>query len=287
EVVVYATQKVKEELTELLRDIEGVRIRTAGNKVIVEGTLRSDTDRIIFNKIISLYPDVINMVTSADLPIEIFATIVEVESRDMTSVNLLEGITGKATLSGTIEQGPDVSTTLTWSASTSIADVLSTLIESKKAKVVGKTRVVTISGKKATIVSGGEVPYQTIGNAGVGVEWKKYGLKLEVTPERKQGGEIFMDMHIESSEPTTTTFGPSINSRSADIQVSVENKKSVIIGGLFNTITSSSTKAGCLIPRFGTSSQKIDKEILIMVTPYAPSTLDYDDFKQIKSEDIK
>ncbi len=292
EVHVYARspERVIEELRELLKDVEGISLKKAGGKVIVEGKLITETDKIIFDKIMAFYPDVIDMTEKTDLLVEISAMVIDVNIRDLfnleISPKLIDTISAPVWI--WLKKSGELSQEIPWSISVDVLKSISSLIELGKAKVISNPRVVTNNGKKAEILAGGEIPYQVIGPEGTpGVEWKTYGIKMEVTPQRKITGEIFMELYVEASEPGSGE-PPSVNSRNVRMQVSVPNGKTLIIGGLFNTHLSKSTEAGCLFPLFGFNWERQKREILILVTPKAPSSgIPIGDFKEIKEGDIK
>ena len=288
-------EKVIKELKELLAGIADIYFTPAGGKVMVTGKLRSENDKFKFDTIMSLYPNVIDLTEKTDLLIEISAIVVEINSEDEFSFKLDLSPKSKYDTSAAawvwLKKGPSelASSSVLWGLSADVLKSVTSLIDNGKAKVISNPRIITNNGKEAEIFAGGEIPYQIYGPQGeISIEYKTYGVKLKVTPHRKTTNEILMDLYVEASEPGAGT-NPSINSRSARIQVSVPHGRTLIIGGLFNTQIANTSGAGCLLPYLNFIRRKVNREILVLVTPNSnvPDGIPIQQFKMIKEQDIQ
>jgi Flp pilus assembly secretin CpaC len=283
---------LKRQLEELLRDIDGLQFRIAGGRVVAEGTIQSQQDKLLFDNTMEMFPEVINMVRAKEVLIDIAVTLVEVEATTGVSFGLLDvdslaglKIDGKVPITPSGASQVSMQLALT----SEILKVVSASVSSGRARILAQPRVVAINRNEASISAGGEIPYEASnGIGGTTVQYKSYGIKLQVKPELRPTNEIVMDMHLESSEPVgIVTKNNPLTSRSADMKVAVEKGKSLIVAGLFSTVTSASSRFGCIFPLLGAGNSTRKREILLLVTPNAPSELDYKDFKLIKPEDAQ
>ncbi len=120
-------------------------------------------------------------------------------------------------------------------ASHIIALELSMLEARGEGKILSSPRVVTADRVKALIEQGTELPYQAkVGNGVSGVQFRRAGLKLEVTPHIMPNGYVTLDVDVsKDSVGTETLSGPAINTKHIQTQVHVENAGTVAIGGIF------------------------------------------------------
>ncbi|MEO8806005.1 MAG: type IV pilus secretin PilQ, partial [Burkholderiaceae bacterium] len=144
-------------------------------------------------------------------------------------------------------------------------------------KVVSSPRLVTADQIKAVIRQGTRIPFRRNTSSGAtAVEFIDAVLKLEVTPQITPEGNVIMDVKINKDSPGAAigdTF--SINTKSVETQVLVENGGTVVIGGIFEQNESESvTKVPFLgdIPYLGNLFKTRTKssnrtELLIFLTP--------------------
>ena len=112
---------------------------------------------------------------------------------------------------------------------------LSALEADGKGKVVSSPRIITADQVKASIRQGSKIPYQKSTSSGAtAVEFVDAVLKLEVTPQITPEGNVIMTVEINKDSIGTVFAGvPSINTKSVQTQVLVENGGTVVIGGIF------------------------------------------------------
>lgn len=154
------------------------------------------------------------------------------------------------------------------------------------AKVLAEPRVVTLSGRPANIVSGGETPLLTSSGQGApSISYKPFGTIVNATPIVMGNNKIYLEVQAEISDidqslsisipGITPTIVPGFRKRSAQVAVQIEDGQTLAIGGLIqNTINASVTRVPFLgdIPFFGAAfSQKsyteTEQELVILVTP--------------------
>jgi pilus assembly protein CpaC len=275
---------------------------SGGGQVILEGRIETTKDLQRFNRVMEMFPGVVNMVAiSATEPlIDIAVTLVEVDASTGSGLGILDigspggvvGMTGTVPL--TSITGGKLSTDdfqVSLSLSSQILKALDAQIEDGRAKIVANPRIVTQNLKQAVITSGGEIPYRAVSTTGAqGVEYKPYGISLTVTPEERDK-DILLQLQLESSEPVGTVTGGSENpltSRSIDLSIAVEKDRTLVIAGLYNAVTSRETRGGCIFPLFATSASLRKREIIVLVTPRVSlDGIQQDFFKMVTPRDLR
>jgi type IV pilus assembly protein PilQ len=154
---------------------------------------------------------------------------------------------------------------------------LSALEADGKGKVVSSPRLITADQIKAVIRQGTKIPYQRATSSGAtSIEFIDAVLKLEVTPQITPEGNVIMDVQVNKDAPGAAVGGVfSINTKSIETQVLVENGGTVVIGGIFEQNDQENvTKVPFLgdVPYLGnlfkTKSKSSNRtELLIFLTP--------------------
>lgn len=154
---------------------------------------------------------------------------------------------------------------------------LSALQTEGRGEVVSNPRVVTSNQKEAKIEQGVDIPYQEASSSGAtSVSFKKAVLSLAVTPQITPDDRVVMDLKVNKDSVGGIYSGvPSINTRSVQTQVLVNNGDTVVLGGIYETSSAEGeTKVPLLgdIPILGylfrsTSKSDTKSELLIFVTP--------------------
>lgn len=88
-----------------------------------------------------------------------------------------------------------------------------------------------LSGKPATFLAGGELPYTTTNADGRTVtEFKPYGVQLEFTPTIKSDGTVLLEVKSTVSEPN----GQALNTRDVSTTVQLGVGQTLSIGGMLS-----------------------------------------------------
>lgn len=159
---------------------------------------------------------------------------------------------------------------------------LSALQAEGKGEVISSPRVITANQKEASIKQGVEIPYQEGSSSGATTtQFKEAVLSLTVTPLITPDDRIIMDLKVTKDSVgrviTNERGGqvPSIDTRSVETQVLVNNGQTVVLGGIYETEQGEDMNKVPLlgdIPGLGAlfrSSTRTSKksELLIFVTP--------------------
>jgi pilus assembly protein CpaC len=159
-------------------------------------------------------------------------------------------------------------------------------------KILAEPKVVTTSGRPATILSGGEFPIlvpQSLGT--VTIEWREYGVRMEAVPVVLGNGRLRLDVAPEVSERdfsnSATIQGmvvPGITTRRVNTQVEMHFGETLMIGGLISTRKAGDTsKIPFLgeLPWVGAAFRNVryemaETELLVLVTPHMVAPLSPD-----------
>lgn len=157
------------------------------------------------------------------------------------------------------------------------------LLTNNYAKILAKPKLLTSNGKKAKFLSGGEVPLVTVNTQGqASVDWKKYGVSLEINPSIDKQNNIQAEMRTEVSTldysnavNLGTTVMPALKTRWVETNVTIEPDNTMVIAGLIENEDMKITSGVPVlsgIPLLGelfksTTSSGKKTELVIFVTP--------------------
>ncbi|OLC30737.1 MAG: hypothetical protein AUH31_04065 [Armatimonadetes bacterium 13_1_40CM_64_14] len=161
---------------------------------------------------------------------------------------------------------------------------LQALVNEGKARVVTAPRVATLDGNKATIILGQKVPIFTSVTVGgqlqTTVTYQDVGVQLETTPRVNSDNVITLALkpQVSSLGAPQSSGGQTafiINTRTADTQLSVQDGKTIVLGGLISRDERLTTiKVPVLgdIPILGemfknTSNTITESELIFLITP--------------------
>ena len=149
---------------------------------------------------------------------------------------------------------------------------------SGRARLISTPRITTQNKVEAEIKQGVQIPYQTITNGTVNVNFKDAGLSLKVTPQITDAGTVFMKILVDNSTPDFGRGLPGgipINTQSAQTSVLVKDGSTTVIGGIYQgqeTLSRQNTPFLSQIPVLGLlfknkTTQSLNNELLIFITP--------------------
>ncbi|MHC1760227.1 MAG: type II and III secretion system protein family protein [Negativicutes bacterium] len=271
-----------------------IRVAKVNKTVILEGTVNDQYQRARAEKIAGAYGEkVVNLLEiTKPIQIKIEAKIVEINRLKTKDLGLQYYSNNSTTVPGIFYAGQ----TQTNSRSPNTFGNLGTfapinaqlklLVQNGYAKLLSQPNMVTLSGDKANILVGGQIPIPISNqNGSVSIEWKDYGVKLAITPEASMDGLITSKIKAEVSaiewdsthripiSPSLTI--PPIRMRLAETSIALASGQTMAIGGLIsNDITRDVTKIPFLgdLPIIGqlfrsTSFTKGETELIILITP--------------------
>jgi pilus assembly protein CpaC len=120
--------------------------------------------------------------------------------------------------------------------STSLTSKINLLASDGDAVVLSEPVLNCVNGGTAKFVSGGEYPIPvTNKNGGTSVEFKQYGIKLDISPKANSQKQIHTSIKTEVSEIdlSTTVLGvPGVLTNETETIVNVQSGQTIIISGL-------------------------------------------------------
>lgn len=150
-------------------------------------------------------------------------------------------------------------------------------------KILAEPNLVTMNGRPATLLSGGEIPIPVAQGLGtVSLEYRKYGTRLETVPlvlsSNRVRLEIFAEVSALDYSNASAINGvttPGLLTRNANTQVELNFGETLIIGGLIQNTKSGQTQKIPLlgdVPYVGAAFRRVqyqdtETELVIMVTP--------------------
>ena len=172
----------------------------------------------------------------------------------------------------------------------SMSATLTALEQKGLVRTLAKPTLIAMSGEEASFLAGGEFPYPVpAGQNLVTIEFKPFGVKLKVTPEIEDNGQIKLKVSPEVSEldprhqlQIDGFTLPSLTERKAETVVELKDGQSFAIAGLFQQDYSNAVNqipwasdVPVLGALFKSASWKRDEsELVIIVTPHLTAPAD-------------
>jgi type IV pilus assembly protein PilQ len=156
---------------------------------------------------------------------------------------------------------------------------LSALQDQGKLNILSSPSITTLDNQTAYIESGQDIPFQTVEDGEVNVEYKKAVLSLRVTPHviDNKTLKMYINVHKDEADFSQTVLGnPTILTKNAETNVIQLDGQTIVIGGLNKETTARSDTGvpyledipglGYLFKRKSTADQLED--LLIFITPH-------------------
>ena len=279
-----------------------VSVEKIGDKILLKGTVLNQLEKENAEKIAGMYATkVVNLLqmTHPD-QVRLEAKIVEISTDKVKKLGIqyanaskIDKDSGIVTVgsNGIFGFGQTFVNSKDSSSRSNIgyADInatLQALITNGDAKVLSQPSMVTMSGEKANILVGGEIPIPMSNSDGqITVQWREYGIKLNIEPQVMEDEQITSKVTAEVSTLDSSSSAainlsnglsiPALRSRKAETVIHMSSGSTMVIGGLLSSEEGKQvTKFPFLgdLPLIGqffrnTTTSKEKKEIIIMVTP--------------------
>lgn len=159
---------------------------------------------------------------------------------------------------------------------------LNMMVQNRKAKLLAQPTLVTMSGQSAKFLSGGEVPIPLLLRDSASIEWKSYGVKLDVEPRVEGADTMVLKVRPEVSRidqinaiklPNISV--PAVATRWTETFMQIKSGESVVVSGLLSdedeeTVTGLPILSS--IPFLGEAfkfreSRKNHTELVFLLTP--------------------
>jgi len=308
------TPRVSREIAAFLADIPNARSSIIGDRVVVEGDNLSNRDQSRIEELARHYPQIINFTNPVgwEKMIVMDVQIVEFPINMLREIGLAWNATGGVAMGGIWMPGRRGSSPLqidlrTGSDNappivnpdgssgpvplTSSLNILSAvnmglnaqlrlMEQNGSASILAQPVLSTRSGSEASFLAGGEFPYSVSNINGTTIQFKPYGIRLEITPTVDHNGVIRARIMSEVSDldlSVSAVSGPALRTRKTDTEFNVMEGGTIVLSGLLTRdISASIDKVPLLgdIPILGAlfrsrRFQNNETELVVFVTPYA------------------
>ena len=234
-----------------------VHVSMAGGKIILEGMVENQYERTRAELIASSYGTVTNLLQMRHpKQVRIESRVIEISTDKVKNLGIAYGNAAGNDSGGSVSLGTegafgagqshtnkvDTGRPFNWFGSyAEINAQLNALVKKGDAKVLSEPYVIAMSGEKANILIGGEipVPVNTDDNT-VTVEWREYGIRLDIEPTVQQDNSVDSKIQTEvssldwsSAVNATSATGvriPGLLSRKADSHVVMQPGMTMAIG---------------------------------------------------------
>ena len=306
------------ELQTLLADLPNVEVKVVGQKIFLSGNLNCITgqedceESKTIETVQAVYPDVINLtrvrvqaapvIIPSGKMVSMSVKITEFNTDKLSKlgINWADAISGpfagfggnvvgnqvfgaEAITDGTnlaaVALPTNISTYLgTFGLATGIASAINLLINTGDAILLAEPRLSARSGGTAEFLAGGEIPVVTTSLTGTDVEYKEFGIILNVSPIVDDENNILATIYTEVSavDLANAVDGvPAFITRKTTTDVSMRDGETLILSGLIDrSVGESIEKFPILgdIPILGALFRSTDwnnelTELVIFVTP--------------------
>lgn len=169
--------------------------------------------------------------------VAVSADIVEISG----SIQKTRGFSWNQFFDFTEKSVPGIITLGDFERKTQLTASLKLLETEGKAQLLSNPKVITKSGTQANFTVGGEIPVPYSNNQGVGAEFKKFGVILNVLPvvleEKKDTVDVQIQLEVSNpdySKPVVAsgTTIPSMITRQIQTEVELKSGETLVIGGL-------------------------------------------------------
>lgn len=156
---------------------------------------------------------------------------------------------------------------------------LSALQDQGKLHILSSPSITTLDNQPAFVESGADIPFQSVEDGEVKVEYKKAVLRLEVTPHVIDGDTLKVEVKVNKDEADfsrTVGNNPTILTKKAETNVIQNDGQTIVIGGLSKESSSRSDTGtpfledipglGYLFKRKSSADQM--EELIIFITPH-------------------
>jgi len=306
------TTRVAREIAAFLTAIPNARASVVGDNVIVEGDNLSTADLKKIAILGKRYPQIVNFTSDIgwEPMVLMDVKVVEFPRSELREIGLKWQATGGAAVGAIwgpgrrgndgpyqidIQTGQDNAPPITNPDSASgvfipsslnvlsVANLglnaqLALLEQDGKASILAEPQLSARSGAEASFLAGGEFPYSVTTLNGVNVQFKKYGITLDIKPNVDRNGVIraTITAEVSSIDPSVSTpSGPALLTRRTDTEFNVRDGETIVLAGLLQRDSSTDIQKVPLlgdIPVLGAlfrskRFQDRQTELVVFVTP--------------------
>ena len=184
----------------------GLSVSEAGGAMIISGPIASLQDKKILENFIKNYPSVhlrVNLPEEKKTMFQYDLKIIEINRGETAQL----GVTWPAVVPAKTSISKTNASREVISVGTEFDSTINLLLANGKARILTNPRLSCESGAEATFLAGGEMPIVTYTREMRSVEWKTYGIILQITPTVTHEGKVRTKVLAEVSSVDHTGGG--------------------------------------------------------------------------------
>jgi pilus assembly protein CpaC len=275
--------------------LKDIKVSKVNKTVILEGKVNSQYQKDRAEKVAKAFGDrVVNLLEiTQPVQVKIEAIVLEIDRSKVKNLGIQWGNgTGSDFSAGGFALGQDYTNSIVGNslgklgAYANINAQVNALVTDGVARILSRPNMITLSGDKADIMVGGQIPIPVSNQNGqISIEWKDYGVKLNIEPVVNAEGLINSKVKAEVSsldwnsthkiQLTSTMYIPPLKMSRAETNIALASGQTMAIGGLISSqMNRDITKIPLLsdLPIIGklfTSKafNRDETELLILITP--------------------
>lgn len=301
------------EILSFLSRIPGAQATRVGDKVIVEGESMRDRDLERIEMLAARYPQIINLSNrlGQEQMVMVDVKVVEFPTYTLRELGLKWQAQGGVAIGGiwsplrrgtgsaygiSVPGGADNPAPITQADGTTLglgqpaglqvlsmlnlglSATLNALAQQGQTTILAEPQLSARNGAKASFLAGGELPFTVSTVNGPTVQFKPYGVRLEVTPRVDRQGQIRATIETEVSNidgSVSSNAGPALLTRKTSTEFNVQSGETIVLSGLVQRETLQQTDQ---VPGLGNlpiigalfRSQRFqnrETELVVFVTP--------------------
>lgn len=302
--------RIVTEARNLLESVPGLKINNVGDRIFIEGKDLSEQDLGKVKALAAQYPGIVDRTSgkyqetrSADPSAMVMFDLYFVEfkksylqdlgvnwQKSFNGFNI--GIYGE-TSSGPLLLRPNVAdrfdpplppnringVSTGANVIASLPGVINLAVDSGDAILLAAPKIASRSGGKAKFTAGGEIPLPSTSNQGTNVEFKSYGILLEVEPQVNGDGSIsgLVRAEVSAIDPAITVLGiPAFLTRRTEADFFSQSGEAVVLSGLYSQeLSKNSDKIPLLgdVPLLGSlfsnnAETRKNSELVVFIVPH-------------------
>ena len=235
-----------EEINKILQSagMTTVKANLIGGMAFMEGAVGSKNEMEKLKKIIeALHLKVYNLVSMGEgAQVQVKVRFMEISKSNMVDFGLQapDALVLSGGLEGTVPilpTGQDPSINFNVRMPQEVLNFkLNMLFKNGAARILAEPKLVCGSGSKAKLQVGGEIPIPMVTANSSTVEWKPFGIMLELQPVANSRGNITIGIKAEVSDvdwSLAVQNVPGFRTRKVSTTVTLKNKETLIISGLY------------------------------------------------------
>ncbi|MCE5285121.1 MAG: pilus assembly protein N-terminal domain-containing protein [Pelosinus sp.] len=284
-----------------IAQIPDLKVSKVGKTIVLEGAVNSRYQKNRAEMVAAAYGDkIINMLEIINpVQIKLEARIVEINRQKERDIGIKWG--NSSDVPGSFLFGQSYANSIAagnvlggLGGYANINAQLSALVKQGAARILSQPNIITVSGESANIMIGGQIPIPvSLKDGQITVEWKDYGIKLDIAPEANGEDLIHSKVKAEVSSldwnsAKSIKLGynleiPPLKLSKAETVIALQSGQTMALGGLISSQDNKvSTKVPFLadLPILGslfTSKEfsRNETELIILITPYLVKPTEY------------